>query len=171
MKWLWLRSRWFLIAVAATLSSGLALALLALDLWTPEGPNYSLIEDGLYMGGFVAKPPPRTKAVLNLCRKEDPYRADVYLWEPISDNDRVPSLDWLRKLVEFVEDNRRTGRTTFIHCRNGISRSSLVVVAYLMHKNHWTRDRTLKFVRPKWSIARPNSAFMKLLLEWEHTLQ
>jgi hypothetical protein len=36
------------------------------------GPNYALIEEGLYMGGKVAAPPPGTRAVLNLCEDEDP---------------------------------------------------------------------------------------------------
>jgi hypothetical protein len=38
-----------------------------------EGENYSLIEEGLFMGGDVQEPPRGTRAVLNLCEQNDPY--------------------------------------------------------------------------------------------------
>jgi protein-tyrosine phosphatase len=38
-------------------------------------------------------------------------------------------------MVAAVDANRRAGRTTFVHCRNGVSRSGMVVTAYLMWKN------------------------------------
>jgi hypothetical protein len=135
-----------------------------------EAENYSQIEDGLYMGGDVEKPPRGTKAVLNLCEKEDGYRCESYRWEPIADTEPAPSIDWLRHMVEFIADNRQAGRTTFVHCRNGVSRSGLVVTAYLMQKNHWPRDEALAFIRTKRPEARPNPAFMKLLLDWQSEL-
>jgi protein-tyrosine phosphatase len=46
----------------------------------------------------------------------------------------------------------------------------MVIVAYEMHKNRWTRDEALKFVRSRRSITRPNPAFMKRLLEWERVV-
>ncbi len=74
---------------------------------TREEENYSLIEDGLYLGGDVARPPPGTRAVLNLCEKPDSYRADVALWEPIADAEPAPDVEWLRRMVQFVDFNRR----------------------------------------------------------------
>ena len=43
----------------------------------------------------------------------------------------------------------------------------MVVVAYLMFKNRWTRDEALAHVRTKREIVRPIQAFMERLLEWE----
>jgi hypothetical protein len=37
-----------------------------------DGPNYAMIELGLFVGGNVIKPPPATSAVLNLCESDDP---------------------------------------------------------------------------------------------------
>src|SRR4051812_45667768 len=54
--------------------------------------NYSRIEEGLYMGGLVPKPPQGTRAVLNLCETEDPYRCDVHAWEAIRDAAPAPDL-------------------------------------------------------------------------------
>src|SRR5215510_12423907 len=101
--------------------------------------RYSLIEDGLYMGGYVKKPPPRTKAVLNLCELEDSYRCEHHLWESTKDAEPAPSIDWLRRMVTWIDERRRAGDTVYVHCRNGASRSGLVVIAYEMHKNGWTR--------------------------------
>ena len=108
--------------------------------------------------------------MLNLCEQDDPYRCQVYVWEPIRDSNPAPSIDWLRKKVEFIERQRKAGLTMYVHCRNGVSRSGLVVTAYVMYENHWARDRALAFVRSKRPIARPNRAFMKRLREWEKFL-
>jgi protein-tyrosine phosphatase len=83
------------------------------------GPNYSQIEEGLWQGGAVRAPPPGTGAVLNLSRYEDPYQATVHLWEPIADAEPAPSIDWLRRMVDFIAARRREGRTVYVHCRNG----------------------------------------------------
>lgn len=136
-----------------------------------EEENYSRIEEGLYLGGAVATPPSGKKAVINLCETEDPYRCPFHIWEPIADTEPAPDIDWLRRLVEFLDARHRQGITTYVHCRNGVSRSGMVVVAYEMSKNHWTRDQALEFVRSKRPITRPNPAFMRLLLEWEEVLK
>lgn len=137
-----------------------------------QDANYSLIETGLYMGGSVAEPPPGTRAVINLCEKMDSYRRNVrsYMWVPIADGEPAPRLDWLREMVRIVHARRRGGNTVFVHCRAGVSRSGLVVTAYCMFENQWTRDQALAFVRSKRPVTRPNPAFMKLLGDWELVL-
>lgn len=132
---------------------------------------YSLIEEGLYMGGAVDKAPPGTRAVLNLCQFEDPYRCEVHVWQPIPDRAPAPDLDWLRKQVAFVDAQRKAGRTVYVHCRAGISRSGMVTVAYLMQEHDWTRDKALEFVRSKRPMTRPHPAFLERLLDWERTLR
>lgn len=164
-----------------TLSLGLSLALWAgllivdqrLDA-TPQDltdftspSNYSEIEKGLFMGGLIGKPPPKVEAVLNTCREKDPYTVKHHKWMPIDDGFEAPSLAWLRSAVDFVDENRSKDRPTYVHCYAGISRSGMVVTAYLMRKHNWTRDEALAFVRKSRPIAEPNPAFMELLKEWE----
>jgi protein-tyrosine phosphatase len=143
------------------------LVLLGLERWQREEENYSLIEEGLYMGGSVTQPPPGTDAVLNLCEKADPYTCPIHLWQPIPDTAPAPNLDWLRRMVEFVQNERQAGRTVYVHCKAGVSRSGMVVIAYVMQKYHWTRDQALAYARSKRPGTRPNPAFMERLLEWE----
>jgi protein-tyrosine phosphatase len=68
-------------------------------------------------------------------------------------------------MVQFIDEQQQAGRITYVHCRNGVSRSGFVVIAYEMHKNHWTRNQALEFVRKKRPDVRPNPAFMERLLE------
>jgi hypothetical protein len=151
----------------AALSAFLGLVYLLVDLWTEEPPNYTLIEDGLYVGGYVERPPPRTTVVLNLCEIPDQYESEIHVWESIRDGAPTPTLDWLRRQVDLIDRHRRAGRVVYVHCRNGVSRSGMVVTAYLMTKHNWPRDRALEFIRARRPIVRPNPAFMNLLNEWE----
>jgi len=137
----------------------------------PDRDSYSRIEEGLYMGGLVTRPPPGTNAVLNLCRKKDPFECKYHVWAPIDDGPPAPDLRWLRQQVEFIDTRRRAGDTVYVHCGVGVSRSGLVVVAYEMYKNGWTRDEALEFVRSKRSVTRPNAAFWDRLREWENELR
>jgi len=123
------------------------------------------------MGGHVASPPPGTNAVLNLCEIQDPYEAEHHSWAQIEDGPPAPDLRWLRRQVEFVDARRKAGDIVYVHCAAGASRSGMVVVAYLMHKNGWTRDEALQFVRSKRPVTRPNPAFMERLLDWEDELR
>jgi hypothetical protein len=161
----WWRSRLFIV-LTSLLVVALATPIVVYYL-TREPPNYARIEDGLYMGGRVPEPPPGTQAVLNLCEAEDTYRAPVHEWVPIPDAEPAPSLDWLRRQVEFVDAQRRAGRQVYVHCHAGVSRAGMIVVAYEMFKNGWTRDEAMAFVRSRRPVVNPNPAFMRLLLEWE----
>jgi Dual specificity phosphatase, catalytic domain len=151
--------------IAAFVAAGLVVVAvhLAADWLGREPPNYSLVEEGIYLGGYVTDPPRDATAVLNLCETEDPYQATAHRWEPIRDAEPVPSLDWLRKQVGFIAAQRGAGRVVFVHCRNGVSRGGMVVTAYLMAKHGWSRDDALAFVRSRREIVRPNPAFMRLL--------
>ena len=133
--------------------------------------NYSRIENGLYLGGILSEPPPGTRAVLNVCETEDPYRAEVHRWAPIDDRAPAPSIAWLRRQVQFVDEQRRAGRPVFVHCRAGASRGAMVVAAYLMWRDRRTRDEALAVIRARRPRARPNPAFMQLLLEWEESIR
>jgi hypothetical protein len=137
---------------------------------TPFEPNYTLIEPGLYVGGYVTAPPPDARAVLCLSLIKDDYTAPIHEWQPIPDEAPAPSLEWLRKQVAFIDTQRRAGHTVFVHCEAGVSRSGLVAAAYFMWRNHWPRDRALAFLRTTRPIVNPNPAFMDLLSVWEHDL-
>jgi hypothetical protein len=135
--------------------------------WQEPGPNYTLVEPGLYLGGYVAEPPPGTAAVLNLDETKDVFRCEFTRWEPIVDAPPAPSLDWLRDQIAFVAEQRAAGHTVYVHCRNGISRSAMVVLAWQMQEHGLSRDEAIARLRLTRPQIRPNPAFMELLAEWE----
>ncbi len=167
----WQRRRCWPVAVLAVAALAVPAFHVAVDRLTREPPNYSQIEDVLWLGGRVAEPPPGSQAVLNLCEIDDPYRVESRRWQPIPDAAPVPSLDWLREQVGFIESDRSAGRVVFVHCRNGVRRSGMVVAAWLMRSKGWTRHQALAFLRSRRPGVRPNPAFMQLLVEWEHSLR
>jgi len=165
------RLRWPVLALAVATVAVVGFYFLA-DWWLPhEEPNYSRIEDGLYLGGSVDRPPRGTRAVLNVCESEEPYRAEVHRWQPIRDAAPAPSMDWLRQQVDFINEQRRADLPVFVHCQGGTSRSAMVVAAYLMARDGSTRDEALTFLRARRPSIRPNPAFMGLLLEWQQALK
>jgi hypothetical protein len=132
-----------------------------------EEKPYHLIEDGLYLGSSVPKPPPYTSAVVNLCALEDHYKVDAMLWEPILEGGKPPGVDWLNRVVGFIDAERRSGRTVYVHCLAGINRSATVVTAYLMFEHRWDRDKALAHVKLKRPLAQPDPNLMKLLTDWQ----
>jgi hypothetical protein len=159
------------LLLCCVLGLGAGLALLGIKRLTTEPPNYTRIEDGLYVGAAVPQPPPGTTAVLNLCEREDSYQVPDHVWASIADSEPAPDLDWLEDMVKLVDGWQKEGKTTFIHCRNGVSRSGLVITAYEMFRHGWGREEALAFVRSRRDVVRPNPAFLKLLAEWEKKLQ
>ena len=158
-----------LLAVFLIAGFGAWFWLLRLERSYREEP-FSLIEDGLYLGSSVAEPPPGTTAVLNLCGRKDPYAVDALLWEPILEGGKEPDLDWLRRMIEFIDSQQREGHITFVHCMAGMNRSGMVVTAYLMFKHNWPRDKALDFVKGKRPQIQPNPPLMRLLAQWEKAL-
>jgi hypothetical protein len=163
------RHAWLLLAALGASAFGLVVRTLINEA-IREPPDCSQIEEGLYLGAQVDQPPAGVQAVLNLSEFEDRYTAPVYVHRPIRDAPPAPSLDWLRRQVDFIAAQRQAGRPTFVHCLNGVSRSGLVVTAYLMRSHSWTRDEALAFVRSRRPSVRPHPAFMSLLGEWERSL-
>jgi protein-tyrosine phosphatase len=168
---------WRLAGVGAVLIAGAVAFDLIHARATREPPNWSLVEPGLYMGGRVPRPPPDVRAVLNLSMLEDEYGAEalgkdgVHRWEGIADGEPVPTLEWLRNQVEFVDAQRRAGLTVFVHCDAGRSRSGLVTTAYLMWRDHLPRDEAIGVIRLKREAIQPNQWFLALLAEWEKELK
>jgi hypothetical protein len=135
--------------------------------------DYALVEEGLFVGGWVKKPPPGTQAVLSLCEADDPYREEVAVWRgrPIPDGAPAPSLGWLREQVAFVAQQRKAGHQVYVHCAAGMSRGPMVTAAYLMQEHKWSRDEALAFLHERWPVVGPNQYFMALLLQWEERVK
>src|SRR5437016_6919459 len=93
-----------LLSVVALFSAFAALSF-GIFKWHQPKPrdmrtNYSCIENGLYLGGILEQPPPGIRAVLNVSEEDDSSKPEVYRWDPISDVDKGPTLEWLKRHVQ-----------------------------------------------------------------------
>ncbi|XP_076142817.1 phosphatidylglycerophosphatase and protein-tyrosine phosphatase 1 [Alosa pseudoharengus] len=78
----------------------------------------------------------------------------------------VPSMEHLRRGVEFALQHRQEGTSVYIHCKAGRSRSATVAAAYLIKLHCWSPEeacRMLAAVRPHVLVR---SAQRELLLQY-----
>ncbi|ELP86872.1 dual specificity protein phosphatase, putative [Entamoeba invadens IP1] len=87
------------------------------------------------------------------------------------DDDPCASIDQtFPRCFNFIDAIFEDGGAVLIHCHAGISRSSTVLIAYLMFKNMWTYRQALTFVKSKRPIICPNSGFERQLLCLENKM-
>lgn len=67
---------------------------------------------------------------------------------------------------EYIDRVRRTGGRVFVHCQQGVSRSTVMCIAYLMLFENKDYTECADYVRERRGICRPNVGFMCQLLAW-----
>lgn len=63
------------------------------------------------------------------------------------------------KCFKFINDNIKQNKNVLVHCHAGISRSSTIIIMYLMVKYKITIEKAYEYVKSKRSIIRPNNGF------------
>ena len=86
----------------------------------------------------------------------------IYKTLEIQDNEYEIIINSLIKGIEFIESNK----TILVHCREGISRSSTIVIGYIMYKEKKSYIEAENFVREKKDDIKPNENFLKQLKEF-----
>lgn len=78
-------------------------------------------------------------------------------------NNEEMSLLFYRTL-KWIDDALQKGGRVLVHCREGISRSSTMVIAYLMWRFAWSFDSAFEHIRKVRPICNPNTGFTCQLL-------
>lgn len=65
---------------------------------------------------------------------------------------QAPSLGEIRQFIEFVNQARRSGLATAVHCRAGLGRTGTMIACYLVHEGH-SSEEALNLLR----VHRPGS--------------
>tara|TARA_B110000090_G_C13317911_1_gene422307 strand:+ start:90 stop:1130 length:1041 start_codon:yes stop_codon:yes gene_type:complete len=94
-----------------------------------------------------------------------------YIRVDVNDEPSANLLPWMDAIADRIENELSTGKSVYVHCQMGISRSSSLVIAYLMKYQGMTRDQAYihtKELRPK---IEPNIGFWKQLTEYESLQQ
>ena len=85
----------------------------------------------------------------------------------IDDFENVNIIKYFKECIEFIEKANKV----FIHCMCGISRSSTIVIAYLMWKTHCSYYDAYFFVKNRRPFIDPNVGFIKQLQIFEDLLK
>ena len=72
----------------------------------------------------------------------------------------------LYKVIDFIDAVRKAKQKVLVHCQQGVSRSTVLVIAYLMYHENSDYDTIYEYVRARRGICRPNVGFMCQLLAW-----
>lgn len=133
------------------------------DLHTEKKPEIDQITDKIYMGNIAAATSKELFQAngishvlvcgyfLNSFFPQD-FRYKII---EIQDNENEDLLSYLVECFEFID----SGCKVFIHCRSGISRSSAIIIAYLMYKNRLSFLEAKALLVSKRSKANPNNGF------------
>jgi hypothetical protein len=96
----------------------------------------------------------------------------VYLKAGIDDTINDSIMGVVADCVQFIEKTRLADpkNRVLVHCAMGISRSSSIVIAYLMARNKWDFQIAYKFVRDRRSSINPNPGFRSQLIANEQLI-
>ncbi|EME78412.1 uncharacterized protein MYCFIDRAFT_167798 [Pseudocercospora fijiensis CIRAD86] len=89
--------------------------------------------------------------------------------DKVQDNGVDPLTDDFGRCLEFIENGRKRGIKTLVHCRVGVSRSATICIAEVMNELGLSLPRAYCFVRARRLnvIIQPHLRFAYELLKWE----
>ncbi|CAF0933426.1 unnamed protein product [Adineta steineri] len=141
----------------------------------------SLVIDGfLYHGDFDHASNIRLLNELNIqhiidvcdCRLEQ-YIIDKFnvLWINLHDELRSDIKKYFDETNQFLYNCKQKNEKVLVHCQMGISRSSTIVLAYLMKYHHDSLYKAYDYLVERRRVASPNLAFFLQLIRYEKELR
>jgi len=127
---------------------------------------FNKIIDKLYLGSVEARDYVQFPAIVSLITQAQlrycgmstfPKHTNNVLWIQIRDNE-LGLGPHIKEGIEFIKKNRRRGRV-LVHCMAGVSRSSSLVIAYLMSIGH-SLESAKQLVKSKRSCVNPYDGFI-----------
>lgn len=111
----------------------------------------------------------RERKILGICSAVDlsfKYPNDfTQLKFALDDSESQKISNCFQDAFKFIEEQRKK-TNVLVHCAAGISRSSAMLISYLMRKYNMTYEEAFKTVKAKRSCIQPNSGFERQLREY-----
>ncbi|KAJ7171324.1 protein-tyrosine phosphatase-like protein [Mycena filopes] len=85
----------------------------------------------------------------------------------IRDKASVDLRPHLEAACVWIERALGRGEGVLVHCQQGVSRSTSIIIAYLIRNHAMSYPAALAFVKRKRACAKPNEGFARALVEWE----
>ncbi|XP_038662215.1 dual specificity protein phosphatase 22-A [Scyliorhinus canicula] len=141
------------------------------------GTGMSKVLDGLYLGNIRDSQDKDNLVkngvshVLSICHNAKPVLEDMtYLCIDAADSSSQNLMKHFKECIKFIHECRMQGGGCIVHCLAGVSRSTTVVVAYLMTVTDHGWEECLSAVKAARSFVSPNFGFQQQLQEFEVTL-
>ncbi|KAG7391722.1 hypothetical protein PHYPSEUDO_003797 [Phytophthora pseudosyringae] len=115
-------------------------------------------------------PPKKTDPVAGVPNFFEKDATFTYRRCPIFDNKAEDISAMLEGCIAFIDQAKYYGRI-LVHCNKGVSRSSSMVVAYLMKLRAMSFEQALAFAVERRPMANPNESFRRQLQEYGRRLQ
>jgi len=143
--------------------------------------DISEILDYLYLGAKTISEDAQSLKDMGItyvinCTVNEPnhFEGNGVVYMRIAVEDRVDDLACLKPFFDssgdFIEIAKNTSSKVLVHCTMGMSRSSTIVIAYLMKHKDMNLATALQFTKERRAMVSPNSGFMKQLIEFEEAI-
>ena len=99
--------------------------------------------------------------ILGMIGYQHKYSDIEYLvYSDIDDDPTQNLIKYFSPTFEFIDRSFKTGGRVLVHCHAGISRSSTIVIAYLMYKYGMDFSKAFDITKKARSIVHPNYGFI-----------
>jgi len=136
-----------------------------------KGFGPSLILPNIYLGGIedcldkAKLQELGIKKIINVAGEIDNYYPNLFEYHkfPCKDDPEEDISSLFIQVFDILKEASESATGVLVHCYAGISRSSTIIIAYLMQLYQWSMEQSLDYVRQKRSIIEPNDGFIKQL--------
>ncbi|XP_008404147.1 dual specificity protein phosphatase 22-A [Poecilia reticulata] len=140
------------------------------------GNGMNKVVDGLYLGNIRDSENREGLSkngithILSVYNNAKPVHEDItYLCIHAADASSQNLLQHFKECIGFIHQCRLDGGACLVHCLAGVSRSTTMVVAYLMTVTHYSWEECLTAVKAVRSFVGPNYGFQEQLQEYQNT--
>ncbi|XP_051727016.1 dual specificity protein phosphatase 22-A isoform X2 [Ctenopharyngodon idella] len=138
------------------------------------GNGMNKVVDGLYLGNIRDSENRDSLShngithILSVCNNAKPVLEDMtYLCINAADASSQNLSQHFKESIRFIHECRLNGGACLVHCLAGVSRSTTVVVAYLMTVTSYGWEECLTAVKAVRSFVGPNYGFQQQLQEFQ----
>lgn len=89
---------------------------------------------------------------------------------PMSDYGNQDLRELMDQCIDFIEQTKHKREKILVHCRLGVNRSTTIVLAYLMLREHWTLKKAWTHVKTHRTQALPQQGYWLQLIALEKNL-
>ncbi|KAJ7995048.1 hypothetical protein DPEC_G00255850 [Dallia pectoralis] len=140
------------------------------------GNGMNKVLDGLYLGNIrdsensISLSQNNITHILSVYNNAKPVREDIhYLCIHAADASSQNLSQHFKECISFIHECRINGGACLVHCLAGVSRSTTLVVAYMMTVTTYSWEDCLSAVKAVRSFVGPNYGFQQQLQEYQMT--